>query len=135
MSAPAEAPRAGTARTWPARLGLALFAALLGLASWPGTGNSTTSAFPQGERSAHTYSVFGPAGLLLHHSPSSESLSSPVGSAPAPSAKDRASESDAIVRAADRTVRSASVHIAHMAGSTLVALRRSALLFPFHFFW
>lgn len=127
--------RTGSARAWTSRFGLALFAAMLGLVSWPGAHSASCAAFPGEERSAHAYSVFGPAGLLLHHAPSSESLTSPVCGAPSPTAKDRASGFAAIMRAADRTVRSASALTARTAKGTLVALRRCALLFPFHFFW
>ncbi|MBK9177039.1 MAG: hypothetical protein IPM46_12060 [Flavobacteriales bacterium] len=115
--------------------GFVLLAAVLFVGAAPIKHTGTRSAWQDAAYGMHSGTAFGPAGLLLHHSPPSESLTSPIGSAPAPNAKDRASGFSAIIHAADRSVRSASARIERTAGSTLVALRRSALLFPFHFFW
>ncbi len=122
-------------RTLHARLGLVLLALAYVLAAGLGARTVTESGYGGADSSTTGYSLFGPSGLLLHHAPAKEGLAQPYSAPPATSAKDRTPGFAVMVRAQHHTVRVAFVRSTIAARSMLTALRRCALLFPFHHFW
>lgn len=123
----------GSRRARCAGLGVVLFTATLcltAIGTWSGVHTARQSG-----HSAPAHALLGPGGVLAPHARPSESLVSPSGGPPPPAVKDRVADRSAIMAATVRAVRTASIALERTTGSSLMPLRRCALLFPTHFFW
>ena len=132
---PARRPRHRVNHAGPIQLGVVLLGVVLYLAAGIGIQRGVHSEVCTGADAAQGYTVFGPVGLILPHTSSSESLTNPFSGPSGSGAKDRSPGYSAIIRANDRSVRAASARSVIMDRCIRVAVRRCALLFPFHFFW
>jgi hypothetical protein len=119
---PARRPRHRVNHAGPIQLGVVLLGVVLYLAAGIGIQRGVHSEVCTGADAAQGYTVFGPVGLILPHTSSSESLTNPFSGPSGSGAK-------------DRSVRAASARSVIMDRCIRVAVRRCALLFPFHFFW
>ena len=124
----------GAGRKWHVRTILALLVVILGLAAGPGAATGSFAELREACGSERAYSLLGPSGLLLHPSPS-QSLAGPLHGPPVPGTKDRRTASLAATRVKDRAVCVALVRTGVLERAALRVLRRTTLLFPFHFFW
>ena len=124
----------GAGHKWHVRTILALLVVILGLTAGPGAATGSFAEPYDYGGSERAYSLLGPSGLLLHPSPS-QSLAGPLHGPPVPGTKDRRTASLAATRVKDRAVRVALVRTGVLERAALRVLRRTTLLFPFHFFW
>lgn len=123
--------RPDTARTWRVCWSL-LIAALLLVALHGGR----SARIPDAASVAAIAQPDDAAALLVLHPPTqSANEVEPIAGPPVPGAKDRVDESGAVVRSGARAVRTAGLRLMAEARRAPLALRRAALLFPFHFFW
>lgn len=98
-------------------------------------GKAATEILPSGDGTV--CAAGGPAAELLAPDLPAAAANEvePISGPPLPGAKDRLDESAAAVSCEARAVRTCSNHLLAEGRHAPQALRRSALLFPFHFFW
>jgi len=117
------------------RCALLLLAAVYGLAAKHVAATATHAEFQGAYQAAQGSSIADPSGLFLFHTSPTESLVNSFTNLPAPGFKTTASGFAASVRAKGRTARSTLVQYLRASRDLLLALRRSAITFPFHCFW
>jgi len=108
-----------------------LLAAVLYLAAGPGVCFDLRDGAP----AAFGDPRFGTTDLLFHHPAPPEILVQPFSGPSVPTAKDRVTGYSVMIRANDRSVRTALAQTALEDRCVLVAFRQCEFLFPFHSFW
>lgn len=122
-------------RTVCMRVGLLLLAAVYCLAVRHVASVAPYAEFQGEQHASHAHTVSDPAGLFLFHTSSSEGQAKTFNKLPAAGFKTPPSGAAGNNRAQDLSTRVAFSSVDRVTRDILLALRRSALIFPFHYFW
>ncbi|MBK7943844.1 MAG: hypothetical protein IPJ85_00410 [Flavobacteriales bacterium] len=121
-------------RTWGVRAGLLLLT-LCFMAAAPFGHLAVASGAWYVDHEAQRFGAIAQGGLHLQATGPSENVVPGICNPPSSTAKDRTSGFAVSLKASQREVRTAAARSDVLAHSSMVPLRRWALLFPFHFFW